>query len=116
MAKPYRLCSQNKKGPRIRQGSPQEEEALISHILSLAPTPQLCSEVGQLTEMLIFLGHEADARNLQAQLSRVLVEQKAAAERAVQGQMPKPEGDAVNKPAGNGPVDWKWDVLRPVHQ
>ena len=106
---------QNKKGPRIRQGSPEEEEALVSHILSLAPTAQLCSEVGQLTEMLIFLGHEADARNLQALLSKVLVKQKAAAGKAVEGQVPKPEGISANKSASNvGPVDWKWDVLRPT--
>lgn len=110
------MTVQNKKGPRIRQGSPQEEEALVSHILSLAPNPQMCAEVGQLTEILIFLGHEADARNLQAMLSQVLVDQKAAAERAAQGQTAQPPGDAASKPDPTvSTVDWKWDVLRPVH-
>ena len=107
---------QNKKGPRIRQGSPQEEEALVSHILSLAPTVQTCSEVGQLTEMLIFLGHEADAHKLQALLSEVLMKQQAAAERAgSQGAQPKGIVEAVQKQSSAPKaVDWKWDILRPV--
>lgn len=98
---------QNKKGPRIRQGSPQEEEALVSHILSLGPTLQTCSEVGQLTELLIFLGHETDARRLQMLLSDVLAEQKAAAKRA----KPSAENDSKQPPET---VNWKWDILRPV--
>jgi hypothetical protein len=42
---PGRSFLQNK-GMRIRQGSPEEEEQLARHILSLAPSPTLCSEVG----------------------------------------------------------------------
>ena len=53
------------KGTRIRQGSPEEEAALVSHIASLATTPRQCTEAGQLTELLVLLGHEGDARRLQ---------------------------------------------------
>ena len=103
-------AAQNKKGPRIRQGSPQEEEALVSHIISLIPTAQTCSEVGQLTELLILLGHEADARRLQALLSETIAQQKAAADRAGKG---KPATEPEVKQAANG-VLWKWDILRPI--
>ncbi len=92
---------QNKKGPRIRQGSPQEEEALVAHIASLAPTPQLCNEIGQLAELLVLLGHEMDARRLQTLLSEVQARQKEAQQQAGGTQA----ADAA---------DWKWDILRPV--
>ena len=59
---------------------------------------------------------KADARKLQALLSKVLVEQKAAAERAAQVQGPKLEGETASKAADKPEaVNWKWDVLRPVH-
>lgn len=104
---------QARRGPRIRQGSPQEEEALVGHIVSLAPTPQTCTEVSQLTEMLIFLGHEADARKLQALLSEVLTNQKAAADRAKEG-FTGAEANAKKSVSAAEGVDWKWDILRPV--
>jgi len=101
---------QNKKGPRIRQGSPQEEEALVTHIASLAPSTQHCQEVGQLAELLVFLGHAMDARKLQTLLSEVLVNQKNAEDKA--GKVAEQKGAE----SGVAPkaVDWKWDVLRPV--
>ena len=44
------------KGTRIRQGSPEEEKALGTHLLSLMPTPRHLTEAGQLAELLILLG------------------------------------------------------------
>lgn len=111
------LLLQGKKGPKIRQGSPEEEAALESYIASLAPSGRQCSEVGQLAELLVLLGHERDARKLQAELSGLLTKQKAAAEYA------RLEGPAAVREANNvgqaavplePAVDWKWDILRPV--
>ena len=113
----WEMCLQNKKGPRIRQGSPQEEEALVSHILSLAPSLQTCTEVGQLTEVLVLFGHEGDGRKLQALLSEVIVQQKAAAGRAsTSAFQPAKESAPKQIPATAEAVDWKWDILRPVQQ
>lgn len=66
------------KSSRIRQGSPQEEEQLALHLLGLAPAAHTCAEVGQLAEVLVVLGHAADAALLQQRLG-LLVERQAAA-------------------------------------
>lgn len=105
---------QNRKGPRIRQGSPQEEEALVNYILSLAPPPQMCTEIGQLIEILVFFGHETDGRKLQALLSEVLAQQKAAAHRAITNIAQDLKNSIAKAPAEAEAVDWKWDILRPV--
>ena len=82
---------------------------MVSHIASLAPTAQQCQEVGQLAELLIFLVHTADAIKLQRLLSEVLVRQKEAEDRAGEG-----AASVAAVPAPKA-VDWKWDILRPVH-
>ncbi|KAL4420046.1 hypothetical protein ABPG77_007485 [Micractinium sp. CCAP 211/92] len=64
---------------RIRAGSPQEEEHLSRHVLDLAPSAATCSEVGQLAELLVLLGHQSDAALLQQRLSKLVSEQAAAA-------------------------------------
>lgn len=56
---------QASKGTRIRQGAPDEDKALAAHVLELVPKDQLLSEAAQLCELLILLGHEADAGILQ---------------------------------------------------
>jgi len=61
-----------KKKNRIRQGSPEEEAQLSHHILSLLPLPSVCTETGQLTEFLIFIGHEDDASVLQKALKALI--------------------------------------------
>ena len=61
-----------KKKNRIRQGSPEEEAQLAHHILSLLPLPSVCTETGQLTEFLIFIGHEDDASVLQKALKALI--------------------------------------------
>ena len=113
------------KGPRIRQGSPQEEEALISHIVSLEPSSQRLQEVGELNEFLVLLGHESDAKKLQNLLSDVIAKQSKA---ALEAQKQEPSSDtpsntasaqkdtdakSVNKVADKKPnITWKWDILR----
>lgn len=61
------LCKH--RGNKIRQGSANEENALIEHLLGLAPAGYLLEEAGQLCEVLVLLGHFKDALVLQRQLS-----------------------------------------------
>ena len=56
---------QGSRANRIRQGGPGEDKALAAHILELQPRKQQLAEAAQLCELLIMLGHEADARTLQ---------------------------------------------------
>ena len=56
---------QASKGTRIRQGGPDEDKALAAHVLELVPKDPLLSEAAQLCELLILLGHVADAGILQ---------------------------------------------------
>ena len=35
----------NKRGRKVRQGAPDEEPSLLAHIVALAPTPALCTQV-----------------------------------------------------------------------
>ncbi|KAL3149903.1 hypothetical protein ABBQ38_013268 [Trebouxia sp. C0009 RCD-2024] len=119
--KPYKRKQRKDKKGRIRQGSPEEERALGQHITALAPSPKQLSEAGQLAELLTLLGHEADARVLQQQLSNLVSEQQAAQQYVTDNPPPpipphhiqqgqQPDGQA---PAGPS-IDWKWDILRPV--
>ena len=74
--------------------------------------------------MLRSVGHEADARVLQQQLSSLVTEQQAAQQFITDN--PPPEvstqqkqqqhhtQNATAKQAATGIVDWKWDILRPV--
>jgi elongator complex protein 1 len=64
---------------KIRQGSPQEEEQLAEHVLGLAPHAATCAEVGALAELLVVLGHAADAALLQQRLGSLVAAQAAAA-------------------------------------
>lgn len=57
---------------RIRQGTASEEAHLAKHVLSLTPLPSLCTEVGQLSEALVWLGRESNARSLQRALKTVI--------------------------------------------
>ncbi|KAK9915662.1 hypothetical protein WJX75_002381 [Coccomyxa subellipsoidea] len=67
------------KANRIRQGGPGEDKALAAHILELQPRAQQLAKAAQLCELLIMLGHEADARTLQQALSDLASENEAAA-------------------------------------
>eukprot|EP00887_Chlorella_sp_A99_P002271 scaffold10.g2271.t1 len=69
----------SKSNVRVRQGSPQEEKMLGEHLLGLAPTGAAFAQAGQLAELLVLLGHEADAALLQRQLAALIAEQSAAA-------------------------------------
>lgn len=65
---------------KIRQGSPEEEAQLAGYILSLVPLQSLCTEVGQLSEFLVLIGHEDDAAVLQSALKDAIDEQAKAAQ------------------------------------
>jgi elongator complex protein 1 len=68
------------KSSKVRQGSPEEEAQLGRHVLSLAPLPNLCTEVGQLVEVLVMLGHEEDAVLLHRSLKTLIDAHTAAVE------------------------------------
>ncbi|KXZ43844.1 hypothetical protein GPECTOR_79g123 [Gonium pectorale] len=109
-----------KAATRVRQGSPLEEASLVSHCHSLAPRAATLEEAAQLSELLVLLGHDDDARLLQRAVAAwqaayqevrddihahpVPVEgpghARAEMERLLQ---PPPDASAVA---------WKWDVLR----
>ena len=69
-------CLQASKGARIRQGSPEEEAALASHIGAMAPTPASLAALGELSEALVLLGHAEDARVLQAAMAALVSAQE----------------------------------------
>jgi hypothetical protein len=50
------VCCSQDKGTRIRQGSPEEEKALGTHLMSIDPSARQLTEAGQLAELLILLG------------------------------------------------------------
>lgn len=109
----------SKPSKRLRAGGDAEEAGLADLITSLAPKPALLTASGELTEMLILLGHEPDARLIQAALADLVSAQAAAADHlkahppaAVPGAA---AGGAAAAPAptATGPR-WKWDLLRPL--
>ncbi|KAA6419594.1 MAG: elongator complex 1-like [Trebouxia sp. A1-2] len=122
--RPHKRKQKKDKSGRIRQGSPEEERALGQHIAALAPSTKQLTEAGQLAELLTLLGHEADARVLQQQLSSLVTEQQAAQQFITDN--PPPEvstqqkqqthhtQNATAKQGATSVIDWKWDILRPV--
>lgn len=82
---------------KIKQGSPEEEEALVLHLNQLKPNSETMIEVSQLCEFLIFLGFFDDAQKLQSSLD-VLIKAH----------------DTTNeeKDSKRTQIRWKWDVLR----
>lgn len=135
-----RATRDNKKKPKgpsskIRAGSPQEEAQLVQHVIKQAPGAVLLEEAGQLAELLVMLGHLADARLLQTRLAawaalhQEVVQQLAAQQEQEQQQgVQQARGPAGGKAAAGGAgVDvaaaaaagaavpnWKWDILRPA--
>jgi elongator complex protein 1 len=79
-----RSSKKNRKGKskssKVRQGSPEEEAQLGRHVLSLAPLTNLCTEVGQLVEVLVTLEHEEDAATLHQSLKSLIDAHTAAVE------------------------------------
>jgi hypothetical protein len=112
---------------------PGEEAALEQLLLGLGPPQHTLEEAGQLCELLVMLGHSADAAKLQ---QRVGAWQAAAAEAAqavaagragaaaqqaqqagggVSAAQPPAAAAAAAAAAGAATaavVHWKWDVLR----
>lgn len=89
------VAPQAKKGPRIRQGSPQEEAALAAHLVGLAPSPGALQDAGALAEALVALGQERAAAALQAALSRLVSHQKVCRRRRL---FPQPLGSLRRQP------------------
>jgi elongator complex protein 1 len=111
------------KANRIRAGGAAEEVALADHIASLAPRPAALVCAGELAELLVLLGHEGDARTVQAALADLVAAQAAAAAHVaahppvVAGQQQQQQaGSQPGRPAAAAASDarWKWDLLRPV--
>lgn len=135
-----RADKKQKKKNKIQAGSANEELHLVQHIRSLAPLERHLTAAGRICEALVLLGHEADARTLQLQVTRYIDEFQAAdaALRAdAQSEMrnlsagpgPAPAGGVQNAAQQLGPlspalqlaatpgptippVSWKWDILR----
>ena len=108
------MLAQGKRSSRIRQGSPQEEAALASHIVQLAPSQQRTAEAGHLAEALVLFGKVAEAAKVQQSLSALIMGQAAAA--AWVAAHPPPSGPgAANQVEGrraDKQDEWKWAVLR----
>ncbi|KAJ9528954.1 hypothetical protein QJQ45_000520 [Haematococcus lacustris] len=104
-------------------GSPEEEASLVSHLLGLAPSVVQLQEAGGLAELLITLGHESDARTLQAAVTAWQAAHKAALEELKAHPLdmqlvPLPLRDSLTQlqqqaaAAAATTVAWKWDMLR----
>ena len=105
---------QGKRGSRIRQGSPQEEAALASHIVQLAPSPQRTAEAGHLAEALVLFGKVAAAAQVQQSLSSLITEQATAAAWVAAhppAAQPEPTSQAKERRTDEQ-GEWKWAVLR----
>ncbi|EIE25950.1 IKI3-domain-containing protein [Coccomyxa subellipsoidea C-169] len=131
--RPQRRRQKGSKANRIRQGGPGEDKALAAHILELQPRAQQLAEAAQLCELLIMLGHEADARTLQQAspacmlmcihamqaLSDLTSECEAAAAYilanadTVRHTADDKQSARQKEPAGTE-MSWKWDILRPI--
>lgn len=56
-------------GGKIRAGSPEEESALVTHLAGLRASDPLKTELKQLAEVLVLLGEESLARQLQSRFA-----------------------------------------------
>ena len=100
-----RKSSKSKKAKKfkIKQGSPEEEAALIAHLHQLHPDASLMQDVSQLMELLIFLGFFDDARRLQSSLDGFIKNHRLIIDQiSIHASLP-------DKASG---VRWKWDILR----
>ena len=86
---------QKKGKKKIRQGSPEEEAQLAGYILTLVPLPSLCTEIGQLSELLVLIGHEDDAAILQSTLKTLIDTQGEASADILQN---PPPGESLELP------------------
>jgi elongator complex protein 1 len=132
--KPTRKQRRGKKaGAGLRAGGPTEERDLAAHLASGAVdgsigAPTALETIGELTELLVSLGHAEDAAALQRAVSEAVAALEAAREEA------RRRGDALNREdaaEGNGDAhevsagasaaskevqtttaQWKWAALR----
>ena len=100
----------------LRAGGAHEEEGLAALLVYLRPSDDALSSAGQLSELLVMLGHEQDAAALQVAMAELASSSSAAGE-FVAASPPKvvesETKDKEKKKKGVAP-QWKWDVLRPM--
>ena len=108
----------SKAARRLRAGGAAEEAGLAELLTSLAPSAATLTSTGELAELLILLGHEDDARLLQAALADLVAAAAAAAEHlaAHPPRVTPPNAGAPPPPPPAAPPGprWKWDLLRSV--
>jgi elongator complex protein 1 len=124
----------NSKG--LRAGGPTEERDLATHlsnggVATVFIAPRALEEIGELSELLILLGHAEDAGTLQRAVSAATAANDDAvreaklrlseldAEALARGELADVVGDedaarkeAAKAKAAEGPAQWKWAVLR----
>ncbi|CAG9461392.1 unnamed protein product [Pedinophyceae sp. YPF-701] len=123
-----------KKARGIRAGAANEEKRLLEHLESLGPTELGLKEAGALAELLVSLGHLADARVLQREVGRWL-EEHVAVQREILSHGPRQTGPAEEQLGAEAlaaekekaadawarqkvaldklvAVGWKWEVAR----
>lgn len=116
-----RPAQRNRKGhshaARIKQGSANEEAALVAHLRSLAPVASVLAQAGQLAELLCLLGQFDDARTLQQHVGAWQAS-AVEAEAVVQDALSKglPTLASPSHDTSNAMPPWKWEVLRAVQQ
>lgn len=93
--------NQRSKKLKIKQGSPEEEAALIAHLIQMKPGDAVLSEVSELSELLIALGFFDDAQKLQSTLDAFIKSHKSATD-DLQKSLEKSDPN----------IRWKWDILR----
>jgi hypothetical protein len=117
---------------RIRQGSPAEEGALVSHLQGLGPAVHVLEEAGQLAELVCLQGHLEDAQKLQQAVAEWQQAHLTALQDIQQNPLPADVAAAAGSGAGGNKqqqgvgtgaagagaaaaaadVRWKWEVLR----
>ena len=93
-----------KKKHKIKQGSPEEEAALMEHLRQLRPDDGILEEISHLMTFLIYAGFVSDAQKLQKLLDEVLKRHASAMETV---QISTAPGSVTRK-------SWKIDILRVV--
>ena len=118
-----RRSKAEKRGRRrgLRAGGVHEEEGLAALLVALRPSDDALSSAGQLSELLVMLGHERDAAALQAALAELAASSSAAGEfvvanppKIVESEAEQRRNAKKDKEKRGVAPQWKWDVLRPM--
>ena len=95
--------------------------AYAALLVALRPSDDALSSAGQLSELLVMLGHERDAAALQAALAELAASSSAAGEfvvanppKIVESEAEQRRNAKKDKEKRGVAPQWKWDVLRPM--